>query len=70
VRGKITTIYDPIITEESKTPFNEVAVKYEINQNDYYYCVSSLLPHKNLETLLKVMAERKSGLITLSRRIS
>ncbi len=59
VRGKITTIYDPIITEQSEFSFEEIKGKYGVEKEEYYYCVSSLLPHKNLETLLKVMAEMK-----------
>lgn len=69
VREKITTIYDPIITEESQTPFEEVGEKYDIPQGEYYYCVSSLLPHKNLETLLKVMAERKKRGVVPQRKL-
>lgn len=69
VRGKNTIIYDPIITEASKTSFEEIGKKYGISQTDYYYCVSSLLPHKNLETLLKVMAEMKKRDTKPQRRL-
>ncbi len=34
--------------------------KYQVSANGYFYCVSSMLPHKNLETLLKLMKLRKS----------
>ena len=33
--------------------------KYGIRENEYFYCVSSMLPHKNLETLLRTIALRK-----------
>lgn len=59
VKEKAITIYIPIITEESGEAFEKLEDRYDIAQGEYYYCVSSLLPHKNLETLLKVMAERK-----------
>lgn len=59
VRGKITTIYDPIITEQSDLSFEVLGQKYGVEKGEYYYCVSSLLPHKNLGTLLKVIAEMK-----------
>lgn len=63
VKDKIITIYDPIKTEQSCLPFETIAGKYGITENNYYYCVSSMLPHKNLITVLKVMAElkKKSG---------
>lgn len=59
LKGKAVTVYIPIISQASQEVFEELGNKYGIEKNEYYYCVSSLLPHKNLETLLKVMAERK-----------
>lgn len=57
---KCTVIYDPVETKESGMSAEALERKYGIRENDYFYCVSSMLPHKNLETLLKVMAQRKS----------
>lgn len=56
---KCSAIYDPVETRESGMPAELLESKYGIRENDYFYCVSSMLPHKNLETLLRVMALRK-----------
>ena len=35
--------------------FSVIAKHYNISRKEYYYTVSSMLPHKNLVTLLKLM---------------
>ena len=57
--NKVTTIYDAVASNQSDMPFSEIASKYGLEQGKYYYCVSSMLPHKNLETVLRVMELRK-----------
>ncbi len=57
VKEKIKTIYNPILLSEKSADFELVAEKYKLLKNNYFYCVSSMLPHKNLDTILKVMAE-------------
>lgn len=59
VQGKIEVIYDAIVTNETKASFAQIEEKYNLQANAYFYCVSSMLPHKNLDTLLKTMALRK-----------
>ena len=59
VRDKIKTIYVPIITEESDNNIVDVGQKYGVRSGEFFYCVSSMLPHKNLKTILKVMAALK-----------
>ncbi|MDE5950554.1 MAG: glycosyltransferase family 4 protein, partial [Acetatifactor sp.] len=56
---KCSVIYDPVETKASGMSAEILEKKYGIRGNDYFYCVSSMLPHKNLETLLEVMAFRK-----------
>jgi len=56
--GKLTCIYNPIITGQLGMNAMEIEKKYGIKPGEYYYCVSSMLPHKNLETILKVMELR------------
>ena len=64
VKNKITTIYAPVITENSDMDFVELGRKMHITANEYFYCVSSLLPHKNLETLLEAMSiQKKRGVM-------
>ena len=63
VEGKISLIYDPIFLSEKAreatldkdSDFEPIAKKYGIEKNKYYYTVSSMLPHKNLNTLIEVM---------------
>lgn len=54
-RDKVGTIYNPVISEESRLDASYVS-KYGVDPGEYFYCVSSMLPHKNLETLLKAAA--------------
>lgn len=68
--GKCVVIYDPIIVSEKKENDselkeseckleNETFNKYKIEKDKYFYTVSSMLPHKNLGTLVKTMKELK-----------
>lgn len=55
--GKTVRIYNPIISNHTEGVFEQVAEKYGLEAGKFFYCVSALLPHKNLNTLLKVMRE-------------
>ena len=59
ITKKCSVIYNPVETKESEMPPEILKRKYKIQENNFFYCVSSMLPHKNLETLLEVMAFRK-----------
>lgn len=59
VRDKIFTIYDPVVSKPSYLPFTCIQEKMDIYKEKYFYCVSSMLPHKNLDTVLRVMQKRK-----------
>lgn len=55
-KKKIHIIYNPIKIEENEIEeFSKITEKYHIRRKEYYYTVSSLLPHKNLITLIKMM---------------
>lgn len=56
---KISVIYNPITNIEKITEFKKIKEKYNITEKGYYYTVSSLLPHKNLKTLLYVIKKLK-----------
>lgn len=58
-KDKITTIYNPIITEKNTSSISEIEQKYGIRSGEYFYCVSSMLPHKNLDTIIKAMSVLK-----------
>ncbi len=67
---KITTIYNPItIDPEEVVAFQELDAKYHIADKEYYYTVSQLIPHKNLDTLIDVMRQIKERDIDLPCRL-
>lgn len=67
---RITTIYNPItIDREETVPFAQLAEKYQIREKEYYYTVSQMIPHKNLDTLLAVMERLKREEIDLPHRL-
>lgn len=57
-KNKIKTIYAPVISMPSPLDSSYLS-QYGIEAGKYFFCVSSLLPHKNLNTLLKVMTKCK-----------
>ena len=67
---RITTVYNPITVEPDETvPFEVPADKYDIHDKEYYYTVSQLIPHKNLETLIEVMRQIKEQKVDLPCRL-
>ncbi|MCM1387784.1 MAG: glycosyltransferase family 4 protein [Bacillus sp. (in: Bacteria)] len=64
-RKDIEVIYNPILVKENETvDFGVLQKKYQIEQKQFFYTVSQMIPHKNLQTLLGVMeriAGEKSG---------
>lgn len=68
--NRITTIYNPITIDKDETiPLIELSEKYDIVENEYYYTVSQLIPHKNLDTLIEVMRQIKENKIALPCRL-
>ena len=66
-KGKCRCIYVPVLESLEKMDFAMLEEKYQIQRENYYYCVSSLLPHKNLETILKTFhAHPDLGTLVLS----
>ena len=67
---KITTIYNPIMIDpEEVVAFPELNAKYHIADKEYYYTVSQLIPHKNLDTLIEVIRQIKEQDIDLPCRL-
>lgn len=56
---KCAVIYNPVETKPSEMSAGMLEDKYGIRKESYFYCVSSMLPHKNLETLLEAIRLRK-----------
>ena len=58
--SRIEMIYNPIaIQKTSNVDSARLIKKIGVEPEQYFFCVTSLLPHKNLKTLLQVMKERK-----------
>ncbi len=57
--GKCSVIYNPVETKASGMSAESLKKRYGIEAGGYFYCVSAMLPHKNLEMLLEAMALRK-----------
>lgn len=62
---KVEVIYNPIVLNDKLCDFDEISKLYGISKNEYYYTVSQLLPHKNLETLLYVFIKIRDENINL-----
>jgi len=67
--SKIKVIYIPVIFKERYENFNKIAQKYKLKKQGYYYTVSSMAPHKNLITLLKVINKLKEKKIDLPQKL-
>lgn len=68
--GHITTVYNPITVNPDETvPFDDLAGKYGIHEKEYYYTVSQLIPHKNLDTIIEVMRQIKEQDVNLPCRL-
>ncbi|MDE7131161.1 MAG: glycosyltransferase family 4 protein [Lachnospiraceae bacterium] len=67
---KITTIYNPITVDPNEmVSMTELSEKYGVSENEYYYTVSQLIPHKNLDTIIEVMSWIKEQKIDLPGRL-
>lgn len=67
---RITTIYNPITVNKSETVSpEELLKKYNIHEGEYYYTVSQLIPHKNLDTLIEVIRQIKEQKVDLPCRL-
>lgn len=67
---RITTIYNPITVKPEETvPFAALADRYGIEEREYYYTVSQMIPHKNLGTLIEVMRRIREQGVPLPCRL-
>jgi len=67
--NKVSVIYNPIIKAERKINFDYVSNKYGIKSKEYFYTVSSLLPHKNLPVLLQMISKTKKNQIDIPSKL-
>lgn len=58
-----------MVNPDEVTSFEKVREKFDISDGKYYYTVAQMIPHKNLETLIRVMAELKKRKSRLPLRL-
>jgi glycosyltransferase involved in cell wall biosynthesis len=56
---KIQVIYDAVVLDRDNCSADSGLEKYGVEKGRYYYTVSSLLPHKNLKTVILALGELK-----------
>lgn len=55
-RNDIQVIYNPIMIKENDiADFKEIKLKYNIEENGFFYTIGQMIPHKNIKTLINVM---------------
>lgn len=64
--NKAVTIYNPVITRESGLTAEVIESRFGIRRMAYFYCVSSMLPHKNLDTILQVIRDMPGSCLVIS----
>lgn len=67
--NKIQVINNPIVVNENICKFDKVSKKFNVEENEYYYTVAQLLPHKNLETIIKVIKEIKEKNLNIPKKL-
>ncbi len=65
-KNKAVTIYNPVITKYCGLSADVIERRYKIRRMEYFYCVSSLLPHKNLDTILQTIKELPDSTLVIS----
>ena len=58
-KGKVEVIYDAISIDLNEMASTELLNKLGVQEQEYYYTVSSLFLHKNLKTIILAIAELK-----------
>ncbi|MDK0881998.1 glycosyltransferase family 1 protein [Clostridium perfringens] len=65
----VKTIYNPVVIYNDFADFQELKYRFNIEEKDFYYTVAQLLPHKNLETLIKAMAKIKKLNLNIPKKL-
>ncbi len=69
-KTKIVRIYNPVIVDTADMmDFTHLNMKYNITPRGYFFTVSSLLPHKNILTLVKLVHSIKERGINLPDKL-
>lgn len=64
--GNAVTIYNPVATSCCGLSAGFIERRYGIRRFQYVYCVSSMLPHKNLDTILRAVRDMPNICLVLS----
>lgn len=55
-RDDIRVIYNPItVDKDDVCDFGDLANRYVVTEKNYFYTIAQLIPHKNLDTLIRMM---------------
>lgn len=65
----IRVIYNPIVTDQTKEDFGAVSKKYGIEEDNFYFVLSSMLKHKNIITALKTIEKIVKENIDLPKKL-
>lgn len=69
-KDKTNTIYNSIIVNDKECDSEEqIKEKFGVERNEFYYTVASLMPHKNLKTIIDVIDEIKGKHINLPSKL-
>lgn len=73
-KDRMQVIYNPVsVSQLSKERdgviFAKLVERYKISDQEYFYTVGQMIPHKNMETLLKIMAKIRNENRNLPQRL-
>lgn len=69
-RRDIQTIYNPIqINKEEIVDFDNLKRKFNIEKGRFFYTVTQMIPHKNIDTLISVMDKIKREKLSLPNKL-
>ena len=58
-KKKLSMIYNPVICMECDPDYSQqVLEKYGLESGKYFFCITSMMPHKNIFLLLEIMSQR------------
>lgn len=67
---KIDVIPNPIVVNfDDAVSSEEIEEKWNVKEGEYFYTVSQMIPHKNIETLLKVMKQINEQKLQLPNKL-
>ena len=68
-KGRVQRIYNYIKVNFYPSDFSEVARKYDVKEYEYFYCISMMLKHKNLFTIVKLIKYIADNQLALPRKL-